>query len=204
MSFYSGKFYTLNYQLLYWPSKQNYFCEWKNKEHLKGCLYKAVHKDCLYKAVHRVLTCQWLNIPMVFYSNMSKLFWSIHSVVKKNKKKPYIPLSGLLGYLVSDLYIWLLVDQLWLKFTSSNKFWSRMCVNLMHFPFTSTQTMRNRLTVMRGFGFVLTGQSCWAANTTIFRQLLIKNLKVLQFFLLHALFYIQHPSLICNKNYILQ
>lgn len=41
-------------------------------------------------------------------------------------------------YLVSDLYIWLLVDQLWVKFTSSNKLWSRMCVNLLHFPFTST------------------------------------------------------------------
>ncbi len=129
-------FWTLTFECLFIQGSSipwifSFFIDHQNKIIFVNGKNKVLIKGCLYKAVHWVLTCQWLNIPKLFYSNMSKLFWSNHSVVKTQP-------SGML-YVVSDLYIWLLVDNLWVKFTSSNKLWSRMCVKLLHFPFTSTR-----------------------------------------------------------------
>lgn len=97
----------------------------------------------------------------------------IHSFFKK--KKTYSHQVCLCWYLVSDLCIWLITEPLWEKFTSSNKLWSRMCVNLLHFPFTSTWDHEEPLDSHERLWFVLTVLSCWAANTTIFRQLLMQN-----------------------------
>ncbi len=130
------------------------------------------------------------------FSNTSKAIL-IHSLssLKKN-----IQLSGMLGYLVSDLYIWLLVDQLWVKFTSSYKFWSRMFVNLMHFPFISTRDYEEPLDSHERLWVCLNWPKLLSCKYHHLQAAFDKkSQKVLQFFCCMLYFTFSIPLLICNK-----